>query len=73
MFFVARPPVKGQIKKSQVKEIESYLIVAGWQKNSEIRNIQGVGKPNWCIHGVLRSPQGNPGHAAKQFRSMMAM
>lgn len=73
LFFVVRPLAKGQIKKRQVKEMENYLIVAGWEKNPDIRNIQGVGKPDWCIHGVLRSPKGHPGLAAIQFRSMMAM
>jgi hypothetical protein len=72
IFFLAREGV-GKIKASQVAEIESYLISVGWQKNPEIRNIQGVGEPDWRIKGVVRGGKGKPGPAALGFRGMMGL
>lgn len=70
MFFLARVG-RGAIKASQADEIEKFLINTGWKKNPNIRNIKGVGRPDWGIRGVLRGGKGKPNQSATKFKKLM--
>jgi hypothetical protein len=73
IFFLARPVKRGQIKRREVSQIETFLIQMASRKNRELLNIRGNKQPKWSIAGVLRGTQGQPSREAKKFKSMMNM
>lgn len=73
MFFVAPPGQKRSFPKSEIDELETYLIQAAVVKNPEIRNVRKTKMPGWTIRGVVRGGRGKAPANAKKFRAMMGL
>lgn len=72
MFFVWLNQSRGVPNRSAIGELEDLLIGIAYSRNPDLENVHGIKKSDIIIGGVLRS-RGKPTHAAKKFRSMMAM
>jgi hypothetical protein len=67
MFFVSYPTKKGVPNKSEIRDLEDFLIQVGRAVNPALRNIIGVQQPKWGIKGVIRGGKGKASKAAKDF------
>ena len=71
MFFVARAGTRTKIPKSQIDDLETFLIQCAMYKNQDLRNKQKTKTPLWGIRGVLRGGRGKSPENAKRFKSML--
>jgi hypothetical protein len=69
MYFVVHPTQRGRANAKEIREIENFLIQAGFAKNSRLQNVKGTQQPSWSIKGVVRS-SGRPKRVETQFRSL---
>jgi hypothetical protein len=58
LFFIVYPKGKGKVNQKMIRDVEEFLIQIAVAKNSNLRNVQGVGEKKWGISGVLRSGKG---------------
>ncbi|GAA5138577.1 hypothetical protein [Alloalcanivorax gelatiniphagus] len=70
MYFVVHPNQQGVTNKTQITEIEDFLIQAGVAANTELQNVKGTQKPKWSIKGVIRSGVGKRSSAEVEFRKI---
>ena len=73
MFFLAVPRLKGAPKRSQIRDLERFLIEVGVAANSGLLNKRGTKSADWGIVGVLRGGTGRPSKAAQSFRKLMGI
>ncbi|MEL6499728.1 MAG: hypothetical protein AAFZ67_11620 [Planctomycetota bacterium] len=74
LFFVTPPDNKRKVAQKELTHMEKELIQYALAKNPDLCNVQHTRNvPQWSIRGVIRSGQGKPTTAAKQFRLMMKM
>ena len=71
MFFVARSGTLKRIPRSQIDELETFLIQSAMYKNPDIKNKQKTKTVLWGIRGVLRGGRGKAPENATRFKSMM--
>jgi len=62
---------KGAKDRNSITEIEEFLIAKAARRNTDLLNVQGVGKPNWSISGVAHSDAGKPTKAARKFKKAL--
>ena len=68
LFFVCLGKTAGAVNKVAIDEAESYLIQAGLAANKSLLNDKKTKVDTWNINGVVRSRQGKPSRAAKEFK-----
>jgi len=73
LFLVAHPHRKGKISYSRIRDVENFLIQAGWARNPDLQNKKGIHRPKWVIGGVIRSVAGKPTMAARRLRAAMGI
>jgi hypothetical protein len=73
LFFVCLPKTKGAPNRSQINEVESFLIQTGMKANRGLLNEKKTRVEAWSIRGVLRSGQGKPTAEAHKFKRLMGV
>ncbi|MCG8606397.1 hypothetical protein MJD09_15615 [bacterium] len=71
LFFVAKPGGSKKIPKSQIDDLETFLIQSAVYKNPELKNKQKTKTPLWGIRGVMRGGRGKAPENAKRFKAML--
>ena len=70
MFFVVLPSKRGKNNNTHIGKLETFLIQTARTRNPELMNVQGVAAEDWSITGYIRSSQGKPTKATKEFKKM---
>lgn len=70
IYFVVHPSQRGRTNTTEIKQIEVFLIQAGFVRNPHLQNVQGAQRPPWRVAGVIRSTRGRRSRPAVQFRSL---
>jgi hypothetical protein len=53
VFFVAHPKRKGKSNARRIRQVENFLIQAGWARNRYLQNVQGIHRPKWAISRLM--------------------
>ena len=73
VFLVVHPWRKGKANACRIRQVENFLIQAGWARNRRLQNVKGIHRPKWAIKGVVRSSVGKPTKAARVFRTVFGV
>ena len=73
IFLLAAPQGRGKPNVSIVRELESFLIQSALSVNADLVNVHGTKRAQFSIAGVLRGGKGKPSHAARIFKTSMAL
>jgi hypothetical protein len=68
LFFLAHPKTKPNL--TQIRELETYLIMMGFAVNEDIQNDQNAKLPAWSIAGLVRSRIKKPTNDAREIGKM---
>jgi len=71
LFFLVAPAKKGKVNSKHIAALEDFLIQRGVAANPELLNVKGTQQEQWAIQGILRSAQGKPTLAAREFKKAM--
>ncbi len=71
LFFLVSPAKKGKVNSKHNAGLEDFLIQKGVAANPELLNVKGTQEEQWGIQGILRSAQGKPCQAAREFKKAM--
>ena len=73
LFFVAKPGSQKKIPKSQIDDIETFLIQSAYYKNPLLKNTQKTKVPAWMIKGLVRGGKGKASASAKGLKSALRL
>jgi len=71
LFFLLSPTKKGKPNTKHIANLEQFLIQEGVAANPQLLNVKGTQAEQWGIKGLLRSGQGKPSAAAREFKKIM--
>ena len=71
LFFLVAPSKKGKVNSKHITALEDFVIQKGIDANPELLNVKGTQQEQWGIQGILRSGQGKPSMAARDFKKAM--
>ena len=73
LYLITQSTSKGAKDKSSISEIEEFLIAKAARRNTDLLNVQGIGKPKWSISGVAHSNRGKPTKVASRFKKALGV
>ncbi|MBI4340212.1 MAG: hypothetical protein HY680_09725 [Chloroflexi bacterium] len=70
LFLIAQKK-DGGFSEAHIRQLEAFLINAGYQRNADITNVVGKKVPNWSVDGLIRSGSGRRSKAASELGHAM--
>ena len=71
LFLLCHPTGKGATNKSNIDDLESFLIQEGMRANPQLVNERKTRPDAWSIAGVLRDGRGKPSRAAQDLKRLL--
>jgi hypothetical protein len=71
LFFLIAPSKKGKVNSKHIEGLEDFLIQKAVAANPQLLNVKGTQQEEWAIQGIIRSSQGKPSMAAREFKKIM--
>jgi hypothetical protein len=68
VFLIVPPITRGKVNKTQIAEVEEFLIAKAARKNKALLNLRNLPQDNWGIKGVINSGKGKVSEAAAQLK-----